>query len=132
MDNLPDWALWIITAAVGLTPGLAFLLVRPIARLLHRLLWLRLDAATRSERTGRRSNPAAMRSIPASAQLSILAAVALLSPALAFLMAIAVEIVVGVLVDAGAPALLALAAGAVGWPLLRRLRRRREGIAAET
>jgi hypothetical protein len=64
--------------------------------------------------------------------LSVVVSAALLSPALALLMAIAVEIVIGLLVDAGAPALLALAAGAVGWPLLRRLRRRREGIAAET
>ena len=45
MDNLPAWALWIITAAVGFSPGLAFLLVRPIARLLHRLLWPRPEAA---------------------------------------------------------------------------------------
>jgi hypothetical protein len=37
MDNLPAWTLWIITAAVGLSPGLALLLVRPIARLLHRV-----------------------------------------------------------------------------------------------
>ena len=43
MDNLPAWALWIITAAVGLSPGLALLLVRPIARLLHRPLWPRPD-----------------------------------------------------------------------------------------
>ena len=56
------------------------------------------------------------------AQLSILAAVALLSPALALLGFIAVEIVIGVLVDAGGPSLPAfIAAGAVGWLLLRKL-----------
>jgi len=44
-----------------------------------------------------------MRSIPVSAQLSVLAAAVLLSPALAFLMVFAVEIVIGLLVDAGAP-----------------------------
>ena len=55
--------------------------------------------------------------------MSILTAAMLLSPALAFLMAITVEIVIGVLVDAGALALPALAAGAVGWLLLRKLRR---------
>jgi hypothetical protein len=38
MNNLPAWALWMITAAVRLSPGLALLLVRPIARLLHRVL----------------------------------------------------------------------------------------------
>jgi hypothetical protein len=45
MDNLPAWALWIITAAVGLSPGLAILGARPIARLLHRVLWPRPEAA---------------------------------------------------------------------------------------
>ena len=62
------------------------------------------------------------------AQLSIIAAVALLSPALALLGAIAVEIVSGVLVDAGGPSLPVLvAAGAVGWLLLRKLWRREGG-----
>jgi hypothetical protein len=51
-----------------------------------------------------------MRSLPAWAQLSILTAAVLLSPALALLMAIAVEIVIGALVDAGAPALPAFVA----------------------
>ncbi len=73
-----------------------------------------------------------MRSIPVSAQLSVLAAAGLLSPALAFLMVFAVEIVIGLLVDAGAPAFLALAAGAVGWLLLRKLRRRQGGDPIET
>jgi hypothetical protein len=68
-----------------------------------------------------------------SLQFSIIAVAVLLSPALAFLMAIAVEIVFGDLMDAGAPALPALvASGAIGWPLFRRLPRRREGIPAET
>jgi hypothetical protein len=53
-----------------------------------------------------------MRSIPVSAQLSVLAAAVLLSPALAFLMVFAVEIVIGLLVDDGAPAFLALAQAA--------------------
>jgi hypothetical protein len=71
-------------------------------------------------------------SLPTWAQLSSLAAVALLSPALAFLGAIAVEIVIGVLVDAGGLAFPALvAAGAIGWLLLRRLRRRQGGAAVE-
>jgi len=40
--------------------------------------------------------------------------------------------VIGLLVDAGAPAFLALAAGAVGWLLLRKLRRRQGGDPIET
>ena len=32
MENLPAWALWIIAAAVGLSPGLAFLMVGAISR----------------------------------------------------------------------------------------------------
>jgi len=65
------------------------------------------------------SNALSLREV---AQLSILAAVALLSPALALLGFIAVEIVIGVLVDAGGPSLPAfIAAGAVGWLLLRKL-----------
>jgi hypothetical protein len=65
--------------------------------------------------------------------LSILAAVALLSPALAFLGAIAVEMLIGVMVDAGGLALPAfIAAGAIGWLLLRKLRRRQGGAPIET
>ena len=74
-----------------------------------------------------------MKSIPAWAQLSIIGLALLLSPALAFLVAIAVEIVIGVLVDAGALALSALiATGAIGWLLLRKLRRRQGGDPIET
>jgi len=32
MGNLPAWALWIITAAVGLSPGLAFFMIGMISR----------------------------------------------------------------------------------------------------
>jgi hypothetical protein len=41
MDNLPPWALWIIAAAVGLGPGLAFLMVGTISR----SLWPRSKGA---------------------------------------------------------------------------------------
>ena len=69
-----------------------------------------------------------MKSIPAGAQLSVIALALLLSPALAFLMAIAVEIVIGALVDAGALALAAFVASvAIGWLLLRKLWRRQGG-----
>jgi hypothetical protein len=62
---------------------------------------------------------------------SIIAAAVLLSPVLAFLMAIAVEILIGSLMEAGLPALIALVvAGAIGWLLLRRLRIRHRGNAA--
>jgi hypothetical protein len=65
-----------------------------------------------------RGNPIRLR---VCAQLSIIAAVALLSPVLVFLAAIAVEIVIGVLVDAGVPLLPAFACGVIGWLLLRML-----------
>jgi hypothetical protein len=42
------------------------------------------------------------------------------------LMAIAVEILIGLLIEAGEPALPALVVtGAIGWPLFRKLRARR-------
>ena len=45
MDNLPSWVSWIMTIAVVISPGIAFLSVRPIARLLHYLLWPRPSAS---------------------------------------------------------------------------------------
>ena len=39
MDSLPPWGLWIIAAAVGLGPGLAFFIVDGMSRSLHRTLW---------------------------------------------------------------------------------------------
>ena len=66
-----------------------------------------------------------MRNLPSWAPLSIIAVAVLLTPVMAFLMAIAVEILVGLLVEAGALALPVLVAiGAIGWPLFRKLRRR--------
>ena len=65
------------------------------------------------------------------AQLFIVGTAVLLSPALAFLGAIAVEIVIGVLVDAEVPLLPAFASGVIGWLLLRRLRRRQGGAPVE-
>jgi hypothetical protein len=50
MDNLPDWVVTIIAIAVGLSPGLAILSARSIARLLHRALWPRPEGAPRSGR----------------------------------------------------------------------------------
>jgi hypothetical protein len=41
MENLPAWALWIITAAVGLSPGLTFFMVGAISR----SLWPRSKGA---------------------------------------------------------------------------------------
>jgi hypothetical protein len=71
--------------------------------------------------------------LPTWAQLSIIALALLLSPALAFLMAIAVEIVIGILVDAGALALSAFVAfGALGWVLVIKLWRRRGNDPIET
>ncbi|HEX8812198.1 MAG TPA: hypothetical protein VF742_09425 [Terracidiphilus sp.] len=61
-----------------------------------------------------------MSSIP-TCQLPIIAAVVLLSPVFAFLMAIAVEILIGSLMAAGLPVLLAVVvAGAIGWSLFHK------------
>jgi hypothetical protein len=61
----------------------------------------------------------------ACAQMAIIAAAVLLSPVLAFLMAIAIEVLVGLMAEAGTLVLSALvAAGAIGWTLFRKLRRR--------
>ncbi|HXO89513.1 MAG TPA: hypothetical protein VN849_01855 [Stellaceae bacterium] len=74
-----------------------------------------------------------MRNLPMWAPLSIITVAVLLSPVLAFLTAIAVEILIGLLVEAGAPVLSALVAtGAIAWPLSRKLRRRREATPIET
>jgi hypothetical protein len=56
MDNLSSWTLWIITAGVGVSPGLAILCARPIARLLHGVLWPRSEVAPEDEPT--RGKPA--------------------------------------------------------------------------
>jgi hypothetical protein len=48
MDTLPDWAISIIAIAVGLSPGLALLSTRRIARLLHRALWPRPEVAPKA------------------------------------------------------------------------------------
>jgi len=65
-------------------------------------------------------------SLPAWAIFSI-AIAAVLSPVLAFLMGIAVEILIGLAADAGVPALLVIVAiGAVAW-LLRRARSTHHG-----
>jgi hypothetical protein len=54
-------------------------------------------------------------------QFSIIAAVVLLSPVFAFLMAIAVETLIGSLMAVGVPAPLAvLIAGAIGWSLFHK------------
>ena len=67
-----------------------------------------------------------MRNLPVWAPWSIITVAVLLSPVLAFLIVIAVEILIDLLVEAGEPALPALVVtGAIGWPLFRKLRRRR-------
>jgi hypothetical protein len=64
----------------------------------------------------------AVRSLPTWAIWSIAVAVVLLSPVLAFLIAIGVEILIGVLYDAGMlPGLVVGAVGAIGWSLLHKL-----------
>jgi hypothetical protein len=70
-----------------------------------------------------------VRSVPTWAIWSIAAAV-VLSPVLAFLMAIGVEILIGVLYDADLlPGLAVGGVGAIGWSLLRKLLVRPRGSA---
>jgi hypothetical protein len=45
MNDIPNWASSIIAVAVGLTPVLAILSARPIARLLYRALLPRPEVA---------------------------------------------------------------------------------------
>jgi hypothetical protein len=63
-----------------------------------------------------------MSSVPTWAFWSIIGPCILLSPVLAFLLAIAVEILIGCLVDAGPPALLLVGAGAISVVLYRKMR----------
>jgi hypothetical protein len=48
MGNLPSWVSWIMTIAVVISLGVAFPSVRPIARLLHYLLWPRPEVRPQS------------------------------------------------------------------------------------
>jgi hypothetical protein len=67
---------------------------------------------------------------PTWSKFSLVAGAGLLSPVLAFLMAIAIEILIGAVKDAGALPLLAIIiAGAIGGSLLRKLRARHRGSA---
>ena len=67
-------------------------------------------------------------------QLSIITVAVLLSPMLAFLIAIGVEILIDFLMAAGAPVLFTgTAAGAIGWSLFHKMwSRPRKGAAVET
>ena len=60
MDNLPSWVSWIMTIAVVISPGIAFLSVRPIARFLHWLLWPRPEVAPQPGREPARPEPASV------------------------------------------------------------------------
>lgn len=61
--------------------------------------------------------------LPTWAVWSIVLPLVLLSPIIAFFLAIAAEIVIGGLIDAGAPGLVLAAAGLAGLVLVRRLRK---------
>jgi len=73
-----------------------------------------------------------MSSVPAWAVWSIIVPCVLLSPVIAFSLAIAAEIMIGALVDAGPPALALLGAGVGGLTLVRRLWNGRSRSALET
>jgi hypothetical protein len=62
----------------------------------------------------------AMGRFPTSAKLWVVAAVVLLSPVLAFAMAIAVEVSIGAVEDAGVPPLLALVGAGASCSLIRK------------
>jgi hypothetical protein len=61
-----------------------------------------------------------MSTLPSWAQCSIIAALVLLSPALAFLMVIAAELVIDLAMEVGAAAVCVVAACAIGWVLYRK------------
>jgi uncharacterized membrane protein YjjB (DUF3815 family) len=66
-------------------------------------------------------------------QFLIIGAFVLLSPVLALLAAIAIEIAIDILLQAGRPALPAcMTAGVIGWLLLRMVWRRPGGAPVET
>jgi xanthosine utilization system XapX-like protein len=70
----------------------------------------------------------AMSSLPAWAQVSIITAGVLLSPVFAFLMALVVAILLGLLMEIRVPAPFALViVGAIGWFLFRKLWPRHAG-----
>jgi hypothetical protein len=48
MDSLPSWAVSVSAVAVGLSPGLALLIARPIGRFLRRVLVERPEVAPQS------------------------------------------------------------------------------------
>jgi hypothetical protein len=64
MDNLPDWAVSIIAVVVGISPALAVLSARRIARLLHRALWPRPEEAAKPGRKPAQEKPAAVATLP--------------------------------------------------------------------
>ena len=81
-------------------------------------------------RDWQRSGSEAMGRLPDWAKWAITAACVLLSPVLAFLLALAVEIVLGALHDAGVLRFVSFAAvGAVGWSWSRKLWVRAHGRA---
>jgi hypothetical protein len=57
MDNVSSWVSWILTIAVVISPGIAFLSVRPIARFLHWLLWPHPEGAPKPKREPAREDP---------------------------------------------------------------------------
>jgi hypothetical protein len=148
MNSLPAEATqsWFVAkVAVALSPILTFWAVGVIDWFLRRTLWPRPeagpslgvsrcrpalhDAAGRGvSRSGavwpsvESSGGNAMCGLPTWVTWSIALAVILFSPVLAFLMAIGVEILIGVLKDAGMlPGLPVGALGAIGWSMLRKL-----------
>jgi len=75
----------------------------------------------------------AVNDLPSWVYLSVIAAVVLLSPVLAFLIAIAAEIVLGAVAQAGVPARIAIVVAlVVGWSLARKIRRPQGGASIET
>ena len=74
-----------------------------------------------------------MNDLPSWVHLSVIAAAVLLSPVLAFLIAIVVEIVIGAVAQGGMPAVIAVVVALiVGWSSARKLRRPQRGAPIET
>jgi hypothetical protein len=116
---------WLTVAAVVLSQLFTLLLIGGIAHVLRRKGRVPLGerslprgaaAAAKGIRAGRLSGR-----VQPWAVASVIVGLTLLSPIFAFLMVISAEILIDLLIEAGTTAVCAVAVGAVGWVLFRKI-----------